>query len=145
VQLVFFSYLAIGLSNILYTPWPGQTAMMEAGIYIRNLATQGTYASWNAGIYSYFSNKPVINLDGLANDEVLYFIKHNLLFNYIKIKNIRYIVDGTSMFTDKTIQTRGGYNDKRVFNCIRPLPSANIETGNTIQSPKIFEILSNCK
>ena len=76
--------------------------------------------SWNAGILSYFSNKKVVNLDGLANDSVYNFIINNNLFDYIKKERINYIADYDFMFKDNN-KKRGGYLDKRFDQCINKI------------------------
>jgi hypothetical protein len=53
----------------------------------------GKIASWNSGIFGYFSNRSVINTDGLVNDNVVKPIKSKKLKKYIDDNNIRYIVD----------------------------------------------------
>ena len=144
IIFLYLIYLLNGITNLFSTPWPGQTAMMETGIYLKNFQSDAVFASWNAGIYSYFSNRPLINLDGLANDEVLYYIKHNSLSTYIRKRNIRYIVDCQAMLSNKTIQARGGYQDNSFLKCLNPVYTTHSDINNTAQSPAIFEILPHC-
>mgnify|MGYP003576625863 CR=1 FL=1 len=113
-------YAYVGLSNVFAVTWPGQAGMMQAGVFLRDQDAGFKYAAWNAGIISYFSQKPVVNIDGLANDDVLPFITSNTLLDYIKSQNIHYLLDYQGMVTDRYRRARGGYDDPRTDSCLRP-------------------------
>jgi hypothetical protein len=50
--------------------------------------------SFNAGIIGYFCKKAVIvNLDGLINDNVVYYLTNNQMCNYLIKNKLFYIVD----------------------------------------------------
>ena len=87
-------------------------------LLLKNFKTNSNIGSWNAGIISFYSERPIINIDGLTNDEVLPFIKDDALFDYIKLKNIEYIADLTTMITNVNLQNRGGYTDRRMSECL---------------------------
>lgn len=118
---VFLVYLLSGSKDILAIPWLHQAGMMNAGLYVRTLDGSSTFAAWNAGIISYFSEKPLVNIDGLTNDEVLPYIKSNKLMDYLKLKRIDYVVDYKEMLDNKNLRLRGGYDDERVFRCLVPI------------------------
>ena len=99
------------------SPYKNHLAMMNAGKHIKDMSDNYQYASWNAGIVSYFSGKPLVNLDGLTNDDAVPFILSNRLFDYIIDRKIKYIVDFDAMFRQYN-RTRGGYDDPRVDSCI---------------------------
>lgn len=143
--LAFTVFLLSGLKNIFYIPWPHQSGMMEAGAYIRDLDKNSRFAAWNAGIISYFSGKPVINIDGLTNDEILPYIKNNRLISYLKEKNINYIVDYKEMIDSKSLRQRGGYDDKRIFRCITPLrPIDGTNTNWANSRLTLFKVSIDC-
>lgn len=121
VAFVFVIYLFSGSKVILSIPWPHQAGMMNAGLYVRTLDRGSTFAAWNAGIISYFSEKPLVNIDGLTNDELLPYIKSNKLMDYLKLKKINYVVDYKEMLDNKNLRLRGGYDDERVFRCLAPI------------------------
>ncbi|MCS6861314.1 MAG: glycosyltransferase family 39 protein [Abditibacteriales bacterium] len=51
-------------------------------------------AAWNAGVFGYFSERRVINLDGLVNnDELLDALKSRRLGDYLREKRVDYVVD----------------------------------------------------
>ncbi len=121
LSFVFVIYLFSGSKAVLSAPWPHQAGMMNAGLYVRTLDGNSRFAAWNAGIVSYFSEKPLVNIDGLTNDEVLPYIKSNKLMDYLKLKKIDYVVDYQIMLDDKNRRLRGGYDDERVFRCLTPI------------------------
>lgn len=49
--------------------------------------------TFNSGFVQYFTDRKVINLDGLVNNEVLSYYKRNEGLDYFRKKNIRYLVD----------------------------------------------------
>lgn len=60
-----------------------------------NLPADARIGAWNAGVLGYFSDRTVVNLDGLANDRAyLDFIASGApLENYLKQERIDYVVD----------------------------------------------------
>ncbi len=54
---------------------------------------RGNIGSFNTGIYNYFMDADVINLDGVVNPEALAALKNNDLPKYIRTKNIRYLIE----------------------------------------------------
>ena len=116
------TYIWLGLVNgILSKPWPEQSSRMEAAYLLREWPQSEKYGSWNAGILSYFSQKPIVNLDGLTNDDVYPYIVDNKLLDYIKIERISYIIDSRHMVDSEYMRVRGGYEDTRIFSCITPV------------------------
>lgn len=59
-----------------------------------NTQPDDVIAAWNAGVLGFFSERHVINLDGLVNnDELLDALKRQRLGDYLRAKRIDYIVD----------------------------------------------------
>jgi len=118
---------------------------MNAGRYIRTIEKDFNYAAWNAGIISYFSGKKLINIDGLANDEVFRYIKNNKLMDYLKRKNVDYIIDYKEMIDNKSLRIRGGYDDERVFRCLKPLQQVDADSSSWCNSRlTMFKVNRNC-
>lgn len=147
--IILLSYMIGGLyySNLYIERH--QIGMLNGAIYLRDKMPQNQkYAAWNAGILGFFSDKNVVNLDGLVNDNVIYYIKNNELWNYIEVNNIDYIIDYGEMFTNTDpwkLETRGGHDDDRFHRCIRP--GKIIDDGEMpwINFPlRIYEIDKNC-
>jgi hypothetical protein len=143
---VFCSCAVFGAVRIFDLEWPNQAEMMQAGLFLKASKSDATYASFNAGIISYFSGFDVINIDGLANDEVLPFIKNNTLFDYIRSRNINYLIDYEAQLNDRRFRIRGGYLDDRVDKCLKPLQTVDGHSpdwgGLRI---RMFEIVHGCK
>jgi hypothetical protein len=94
---------------------------MEAGRRIARMQTgQHRYAAWNAGIIGSFSQKEIINIDGLVNDEVLPFLIQRNLPAYIQKRRIDTIVDYEVMFEQDRWLRRGGYDRRWITRCIEP-------------------------
>jgi len=119
--------------------------MMQAGLFLKEHKSNAVYASWNAGIISYFSGAKVINIDGLTNDEVLPFIKSNTLFDYIKRRNVNYLIDYEEMLNNRSLRIRGGYFDERMDRCISPLQAVDVGFPAWGEGRlKLFEVIQNC-
>ena len=109
--------MGIGLYASIRPTWPWQQGMREAGLYLRANPQIGSVAGWNVGYVSYFSGRPIINLDGLVNDDVLSAIESDALAAYIKSRNIEYILDFPVMLTE-SLARRGGYGDGKLVSCL---------------------------
>jgi hypothetical protein len=105
------------LAATLRPMWPWQATMAEAGLFLQRTPDIQPVAAWNAGIVAYFARRPVINIDGLVNDEVVPYIKAGDLAGYLKKRGARYLVDNGKMFT-ASLRARGGYADGRLERCI---------------------------
>jgi hypothetical protein len=143
---VFCSCAVFGAVRIFDLQWPNQAEMMQAGLFLKGSKSDATYASFNAGIISYFSGYDVINIDGLANDEVLPFIKNNTLFDYIKSRNINYLIDYEAQMNDRRFRIRGGYLDDRVDKCLKPLQTVDGHSPDWEGLRlRMFEMVHGCK
>jgi hypothetical protein len=141
---IFCSCAVFGAVHLFELRWPDQAEMMQAGLFLKASKSDATYASFNAGIISYFSGLDVINIDGLANDGILPFIKNNSLFDYIKSRNINYLIDYEVMLNEKRFRIRGGYLDDRVDKCFKPLHTVVGDSQNWRGRLRIFEIVHDC-
>ena len=142
----FCTYAFIGASSIFTVPWPHQVGMMQAGLFLKELKSDARYASWNAGIISYFSGTNLINIDGLTNDEVLPFIKSNTLFDYIISKKIDYLIDYETMLNNKSVRIRGGYMDDRIDRCLFPLQAVDGSNGSWAGARlKVYKVARDCE
>lgn len=138
-------YLISSSTNIGLIQSPHQVAMMEAGKYLATLPTQKqNIAAWNAGIISFFSKHDVINLDGLANDEAYPFILNNNLGDYLKKRNVDYLVDYEEMIRNPLLMKRGGY-DAGLRTCMQAEKMFDSPQGKWNQSSLIlFRVNLDC-
>jgi len=72
-----------------------QADMYSVALWIReNIPPGARMAAWNAGVYSWYSDRTVINLDGLINNEIAPIRKRGeTVGNYLTQKNVQYVVD----------------------------------------------------
>ena len=99
-----------------------QQAMYQAGIYLHAHPEATPVGSFNAGIIGFFAERGVTNLDGLINDSILPYAKHDRLAAYMGKRNIRYVAEFPFVLYDSLYQKEGGYTDGRLLHC---LTSAN--------------------
>lgn len=119
--LIAAAFAVSGLLHLNKVTWPHQAGMLQAALFLKEQPRDIAYGGWNAGIISYFSEQPYINLDGLTNDDAVPYIQSNTLLDYVGQRKIRYIVDYANMFRSYGMRVRGGYDDPRVAICIRPV------------------------
>lgn len=142
--VLWLTFVIFSIPSITTKTWPHQSEMLNAGLYLKKYHGDEKYASWNAGIISYFSNLPIVNIDGLTNDEIVPYIKSNTMYDYIIKKHIKFIADYEIMFTEG-YRRRGGYLDKRVDECITPMMTIDeSKVGMGDSKLKLFMISPKC-
>lgn len=75
---------------------PGQFVKMAQYINA-NLPGDAIIGAYSSGILSYFSERRVINLDGLANNEVVKVARSRTMDAYLDAKGVRYLADHESI------------------------------------------------
>jgi hypothetical protein len=100
--------------------WPHQRAMLQAGLYLRDHPLPARVAGWNVGIVGYYADRPVINLDGVVNNDVYRYAVSNRLPLYMRERSIGYLVDFHEMF-EGSAPRRGGYDDPGFLSRLRSL------------------------
>jgi hypothetical protein len=139
------AYLAIGVASVASVPWPYQLGLMRAGVHLKDSGIEGPVGAWNAGIISYFSEKNIINIDGLTNDGAFPYIRSNSLMSYIKEHDIQYLLDYQVMLTDGTLRRRGGYDESRADQCIVPLRTVDGDAERWNASEvTLFQVRQEC-
>jgi hypothetical protein len=74
--------------------YPQQKDMYQAALWMRDhLPPNARIGAFNAGINSYWSERQVVNLDGVNNHGIFDALKQKQLWNYIETQNIQYICD----------------------------------------------------
>ncbi len=58
-----------------------------------NTPPDAVVGSWNAGILGHFSDRTVVNLDGVVNNEMIDVMRRRRLLEYLQDRGIAYIVD----------------------------------------------------
>lgn len=142
-------YLNTALKTLLDTLWIHQAGMMYAGLSLKEMKIKNKIGAWNSGIISYFSELPVINLDGLVNDDILPYVQQNNLLAYIQKHHIAYVADYDFMLKNVTHNTRGGYADGQLENCLislGPIDGQAPEWPPSFEHSKLnlFKLAPNC-
>jgi hypothetical protein len=103
--------LALALAGIVTARrpnWHGQRQALEVARILAREPPPGRIAAWNAGTYSFFSGRTIVNIDGLMNDDVYPYVVSDTLHCYLLKRDVAFIVDGSSSFSKKSA-ARGGY------------------------------------
>jgi hypothetical protein len=78
--------------QIGYYPW--QSEMLAASRWMAaHIPASAKVGSFNSGIYAYYNDFQVINLDGVVNHEAFDAIQHKRMLGYMKDSGIDYLVD----------------------------------------------------
>lgn len=117
VACMVFGVAAYSLSLSMKAPWQWQSSMLRGGIYLKEHPVDGQVGAWNAGIISYFSQQPIVNLDGLVNDDVLEYAKTGRLSDYVALRRIDYIMDFPIMLSGFFSESHG-YGDGKLLACM---------------------------
>ena len=126
--------------------WVHQRYSYEVAKKLNHLEISGPIGSWNAGLFSYFSNKKIINIDGLVNNNIQDYIKNNKLLLYLIENKIYYILDSEYMMTEKNLKKRGGYLDENFKECFKKLKTFNSKkTKWKNVNISLYEMKTDCR
>jgi hypothetical protein len=101
-RLLFFSSIillnvalsGLHINSVRYAPYQAQPAMYNTARWIaENLPPDARLGAQNSGIFQYYSERVVINLDGKLNHEILPVLEQRRLARYMDEKGIGYVVD----------------------------------------------------
>lgn len=74
-------------------PWQSDYVAIARQLH-RKFGTEKRFAAFNAGIYKYFSEVPLLNIDASVNNEAYQAMQDRTLFNdYLKKRDVRYLID----------------------------------------------------
>ncbi len=95
--VVIGANVALALNYAVTTanaPYQAQPAMYEAARWISaNLPPDARVAAQNSGIFQYYSDRVVLNIDGKLNHEIIPVLEQRALDSYLRTEGIDYIVD----------------------------------------------------
>ena len=103
-RLAWIIVLVVALEGLVYTGAkvgagrsPDQQEGLKLALWIRdNLPADAIVGDWDSGIRGFYSNRRVINLDGLANNEIMGVYRGQIsMQDYWLKRNIRYILYNT--------------------------------------------------
>ncbi|MCK5243476.1 hypothetical protein KAR34_13590 [bacterium] len=94
VGVVVYLSLSTYAMIVKQTQHPQQTIMYQAAIWMQdNIPTPARVGAFNAGIYGFWSDRTVINLDGVANNDILANMKNKTLGEYFQKRKITYLCE----------------------------------------------------
>ena len=93
-----------------YPRFPHQANMLGAALWLKENPPGARVAAFNAGLLSYFSERDVVNLDGLVNDDIYGYASRDALSDYFDDREIGYLLDYPGMWEQPSLQRRGGFS-----------------------------------
>ncbi len=92
VVIIYFLASGYLFWNIGFYPW--QKEMYAAAFWLKdNIPNDKIVGSFNAGIYAFYSDKHIINLDGVVNNAAFEAIKQKNILDYLEKNNVEYLID----------------------------------------------------
>ena len=92
--VVSFLQIYLGKSKLLTRGNQFQVDSYNMSFWINNNINESDIISgWNCGVLGFFTKQKTINLDGVVNNEIRLFKNNNSIFQYLKMRNVSYIVD----------------------------------------------------
>lgn len=89
---VYFTVSGFIFWQIGYYPW--QSEMVNASEWMgENIPADAKVASFNSGIYTYYNDFTVLNLDGVVNHQAYEAVKSRSMFAYLQQSGVDYLVD----------------------------------------------------
>jgi hypothetical protein len=116
------------------------TLRMQTAEWIRrNLPQDARIGAWNAGVIGYFSDRTIINLDGMANDKsYLDFLRSGEpIANYLQKENIQYLCDTNTL--DLSMRFGQKWNRSKSLRGIIPLEELNLRNGDQKTIVRVYE------
>ncbi len=122
ISLVLFINIFSGVYfSFNYRPYANQTEMLAAGKFLKNNFKNYRIGSWNSGIIGFFSERDIVNIDGLVNNAAAPYIMDDDLISYLNKVNMDYVIDYETMLTNEYYSRRGGFSDRKLNECLEKL------------------------
>lgn len=100
VSVVTVTTLDAGSSGAFMRAWTKQgRANIALQLIEKKVPSKDIVGAWNSGYPEYYSSHTVINLDGLANNEIVQHYKNRTALQYLRSRNIKWLVDSSFFFT----------------------------------------------
>jgi 4-amino-4-deoxy-L-arabinose transferase-like glycosyltransferase len=98
-SLVLYYATTANFRSVRYTSW-WQADMYDAALWIdQNTPEDTRVGAFNAGIVAYFSERPVVNLDGVMNRPAYKALRDCRTGDFIRSSKIDYVADSLAAFT----------------------------------------------
>lgn len=94
IVMIFAAYIVSGMQSVRVGFYPWQGEMLQTARWIgAHTAPSARVGSFNAGILGYFSNRAVVNLDGVINNSAFDALRRRRLGDYLTANSIEYVAD----------------------------------------------------
>jgi Dolichyl-phosphate-mannose-protein mannosyltransferase len=94
IGVVLYLSLSTYALIVKQTQHPQQTVMYQAAVWMqKNLPADTRVGAFNAGIYGFWSDQRIVNLDGVANNDILSNMKKKTLGTYFQKQGITYLCE----------------------------------------------------
>lgn len=94
VALLVLAFVGPGRDSWRTGHYPFQRNNLEAAMYLRSKTEAGVrVASFNAGVIGYFSDRTVINIDGVVNPDAYHAYREHRLLDYLRRVNATFVAD----------------------------------------------------
>jgi len=81
--------------------YPEQEERLQAALYVKsNTDPAARVAAFNSGLTGYFSDRTVINLDGVVNPDAYHALRDHRLLDYLRTVDVTYVVDRDRAWRD---------------------------------------------
>jgi len=142
-------YVALNFVRGAYTTpvWAFQEGMLAASLSdeVESLPSDALIGSWNAGIHATFSDRTIVNLDGLANNDASDAVIAGALTQYLDRRGVTHILDFEQMITDDQLGLRGGYSTVQLATCLVKLARVDAGIPSWTGSPlNLYEVVPGC-
>jgi len=131
VKILRFAYPAIVayfvLSGMIFWQnglYPWQEDFIKASYWMKeNTPSDARIGSFNAGIYSYYSDRTIVNLDGVVNHDAFIAIQGKRILPFLDKIGVDYLVDSDMAVTEEYGPFLGGELTSQ-FKVLTVIPSA---------------------
>ncbi|HVF99520.1 MAG TPA: hypothetical protein VND68_06755 [Chloroflexia bacterium] len=113
VAILLLVPLALGSMRLWNGIYPHQAELLDAAYWLKaNTAPGEIAAGFNSGIMGFFSDRPVVNLDGVMNNAAYVAITKKDLAAFMKQSQVRYYVDFDPQMVDLYARFMGDAESK---------------------------------
>jgi len=92
VLTVYFVFSGYIFWQIGYYPWQGE--MLAANKWLaENISTESNVASFNSGIFTYYNDFRVTNLDGVVNHQAFQAVQDRKILAYLRSSKVDFLID----------------------------------------------------
>ena len=123
-------YLRTGLERYRkgFNPWQ-EVYVTAARDFETLLPPDAKVGAFNAGIFGYLGERPVVNLDGVVNGEIGEAMRRKRLLAYLREKGITHVIDHRGVIESYALWAEGGFLN--AFRLVREYPTPP-SSGNVV-------------